>query len=204
MRFYSSIGPNPRVVRMFATEKGATFNLVEIDILAGDNRREPYLSVNPLGTTPTLLLDDGQAITETIAACEYLDETLPGASLIGADPAARAATRTWVRRLDLGFTAPLTLGFRASAGRALFAPRMIVPDEAAADDLKAMAFVTLDFVEQQCAERGYVTGDTLTLADIVLFCFVEFATAVGMTPLEGRAWLTAWHARMAARPSAAA
>lgn len=204
MKLYTSLGPNPRVVRMFAAERGVSLDLVEIDILVGDNRSEPYLSINPLGATPALVLDGGQVITETVAACEYLDETRPGVSLIGATPAQRAETRMWTRRIDLGFAEPLTLGFRAAEGRAMFAPRVVVANAAAADDLKAMAFATLDMVERQCGGRTHVVGNVATLADILLFCFVEFALLVGMTPLEGRGWLSAWHATMAARPSALA
>ncbi|MDB5713376.1 MAG: isoJ [Sphingomonadales bacterium] len=204
MKLYTSLGPNPRVVRMFAAEKGVLLDLVEIDIIAGENRQEPYLSINPLGGTPTLVLDNGQVITETIAACEFLDESKPGLSLIGATPESRATTRMWARRIDLGFAEPLTLGFRAAEGRSMFAPRVIVVDEAAANDLKAMAFVTLDFVEHQCADGKQVAGDAVTLPDIILFCFIEFAMIIGMKPLEGRSWLTEWHAKMAARPSSSA
>ena len=38
MKLYTSVGPNPRVARMFAAEKGIALDLAEIDILAGDNR----------------------------------------------------------------------------------------------------------------------------------------------------------------------
>lgn len=204
MKLYTSIGPNPRVVRMFAAEKGVALDLVDVDIVAGENRREPYLSINPLGATPALMIDDRQVITETVAACEYLDETQPGPSLIGDTPEHRAVTRMWARRIDLGFAAPLTLGFRAAEGRSMFAPRMIVPNEAAADDLKGMAFATLDMVDLQCAGRDHVAGDAVTLADILLFCFVEFSTIIGMAPLAGRSWLNGWRQRVASRPSASA
>lgn len=204
MKLYTSVGPNPRVARMFAAEKGIALDLAEIDILAGDNRQDAYLAVNPFGGTPALVLDDGVVLTETTAICEYLDETGPGPSLIGDTPERRAETRMWTRRIDLGFAEPLTLGFRAAEGRAMFAPRVIVADEAAADDLKAMAFATLDRLDAHCAGRAQVAGDAVTLADILLFCFVEFALLVGMTPLAGRPWLATWHAAMAARPSASA
>lgn len=43
MKFYNSIGPNPRVVRMFMAEKGIEIPREDVDLLKGDNRREPYL-----------------------------------------------------------------------------------------------------------------------------------------------------------------
>jgi len=52
MKLYNSIGPNPRVVRMFMAEKGIDVPKVEIDLLAGENRRDPYLKLNPSGQMP--------------------------------------------------------------------------------------------------------------------------------------------------------
>jgi len=204
MKHYTSIGPNPGVVRMFIAEKGLTPERVDMDILAGTNRQADYLAINPLGTTPALILDDGQVIAESVAICEYLEEKHPSPVLIGSTPEMRANTRTWVRRLDIGFTTPLTLGFRAQEGRAMFEPRMRVARNEAGDDLKAMAWDMLDFVQTQMAGRDYVAGDAFTLADIVMFQFIGFSQAVGMTPLAGRDALGSWFTRIAERPSAKA
>ena len=50
----------------------------------------------------------------------------------------------------------------------------------------------------------FVCGDRFTLADILLFCFIEFGAQVGQPLPDGLTWLPAWHKRVAARPSAAA
>jgi len=54
MKFYNSRGPNPRMVRMFMAEKGIDdIPKVEVDLLAGENRREPYTTkVNLAGQMP--------------------------------------------------------------------------------------------------------------------------------------------------------
>jgi hypothetical protein len=49
MQLYNSIGPNPKVVRMFMAEKGIELPPIEVDIRGGANRREPYLEKNPGG-----------------------------------------------------------------------------------------------------------------------------------------------------------
>jgi len=49
MLLYNSIGPNPRVVRMFMAERGIDIPKIEIDLRGGENRREPYLGKNPAG-----------------------------------------------------------------------------------------------------------------------------------------------------------
>src|SRR3546814_14286144 len=110
MKLYNSVGPNPRVVRMFAAEKGIDLPKQDVDIRAGDNRLEPYLKVNPAGQCPALELDNGTILTEITAICEYLEEKNPDPPLLGRTPEERAQTRMWTRRVDLNIVEPLTRG----------------------------------------------------------------------------------------------
>lgn len=204
MQLYNSIGPNPRLVRIFAAEKGVTLPLVEVDILAAaENRREPFLSLNPMGSTPVLLLDDGRALAESVAICEYLEETCPGPELIGATAEERGMTRMWVRRVEHLVKDPMTTGFRGAEGLDLFRDRVSCLPNASAD-FKQITQLGLDWFEVQIGEHPFIAGDKLTLADIVLFCFVEFGALVGQGLAPRQTRLAAWHARMAARPSAGA
>ena len=53
MKLYDlKAGTNPRRVRIFLAEKGLTIPRVEVDMAGGENRREPYLAINPMGTMP--------------------------------------------------------------------------------------------------------------------------------------------------------
>ena len=50
MLFYNSVGPNPKVVRVFMAERGLSGIPTEtVDIRAGANRQESFLSRNPSG-----------------------------------------------------------------------------------------------------------------------------------------------------------
>jgi glutathione S-transferase len=204
MKLYTSIGPNPRVVRMFAAEKGISFDLEDVDILAGENRRQSYLSINPMGSTPALALPSGQIVTEILAICEYLEEKVPAPVLIGSSPEKRAHVRMWTRRIDLGIVEPMVLGFRAEEGRALFEPRIPLVRREAGSDLKAISRASLRWLESSWDDRTFVAGDDFSLADILLFCFLDFARAVGLTPLADCDRLAGWFERIAARESAAA
>ena len=77
MKLYNSIGPNPRIVRMFMHEKGIELPRVEIDLMGGENRQAPYLEVNPSGQCPALELDNGQNVSEVTVICDYLEEQHP-------------------------------------------------------------------------------------------------------------------------------
>jgi glutathione S-transferase len=69
-----------------------------VDLRGGENRQPPYLANNPGGQCPELELSDGGYLTEITAICEFLDETAPGTSLIGATPHERGESRMWTRR----------------------------------------------------------------------------------------------------------
>ena len=201
MKYYNSIGPNPRVVNMFMAEKGIELPQVTIDLLGGENRRAPYNdSVNPAGQTPALALDDGSVLTEITAICEYLDERFPEPTLIGSTAEERAKTRMWVRRIDLKICEPLTNGFRFAEGLALFDPRMRCLPEAAAG-LKACAQDGIAWLDPLIAGRDYVAGDRLTLADLMLFAFLDFGTTVGQPIDPAFANIMSWYERMKSRPS---
>ncbi len=203
MKLYNSIGPNPRVVRMFMAERGISLPLEEVDLRGGENRREPYLAKNPFGQMPMLELDDGGRITEIIPICEYLDEVTPGASLIGADARARAETRMWVRRLDLNIIEPLAAGFRYAEGLKLFQNRIhVIPQ--AADDLKQIAQEWLTRLDAMLAGNAYICGARFTLADVFLFCFLDFGAGVGQKLNPANTHIAAWFEQVKARPSTAA
>jgi len=204
VKFYNSVGPNPHMVRMFMAEKGFDVPRVEVDLRGGENRREPYLKVNPAGQCPALELDDGTVLAEITAICEYVDEIKKDTpSLIGDTPEERAKTRMWVRRIDLNILEPAANGFRFSQGLKMFQDRIhCIPE--AADGLKESARKKLVWLDGQMGSRPFVTGDKLTMADILLFVFLEFMAKVGQPLDPANKNLAAWMERMKARPSAAA
>lgn len=203
MKLYTSIGPNPRFVKMVAAEKGLDLSLIEVDIIAGENRRQPFLSINPSGHTPVLILDNGVAVAETAAIAEYMEEKYPHPPLIGTTPEERAVTRMWMRRVDLNIVQPMTVGFRGAEGMPLFKDRVRCLPQAS-DDLKTTAREGLAWLEAQMGERHFIAGESVTLADILLFCFVEFGALVGQGLDANHRRLIAWRNRMELRPSAAA
>ena len=203
MKLYTSVGPNPRVVKMFMAEKGMTLPLTEVDIRGGENRQPPFnTAVNPAGQSPALELDDGSVVSEITAICEYLEEKQPSPPLIGTTAEERVATRMWTRRVDLKICEPLANGFRFGEGFPMFEKRMRCLPEAS-PGLKAIAKDGEQWLEGQLNGQ-WIAGDRFTLADILLFAFIDFGGVVGqpLDPAFGK--LTDWFARVKARPSAAA
>jgi len=204
MLFYDSVGPNPRMVRMFAAERGVALPSTKIDLRGGENRQAAYMAKNPAGQMPCLELDGGFVLAEITAICEYLDEIgSPGTSLIGGTAQERAETRMWTRRIDLNIVEPMANGFRFAEGLKLFTGRIhVIPQ--AADDLKQIAQEKLTWLDGLMEGHDFICGARLTMADILLFCFVDFGTAIGQPINPANARIVAHHARMKARPSSAA
>jgi len=191
------------VVKMFMAEKGIDLPRHQIDLLKGENRQDPYKAVNPHGTTPALELDEAMVIAEITAICEYLEELHPTPALIGTTPMQRAECRMWVRRIDLNIVEPMTNGFRYSQGLGMFKDRVhCIPQ--AADDLKAIAQEKLTWLDGLIAGRQFVCGDRFTLADILLYAFLDFGGQVGQPLNTANKNIAAWFERVKARPSAAA
>ena len=203
MKLYQSLGPNPRVVLMYLAETGVAVERRFVDIMAAENRQPDFCAKSPLGHTPLLELDDGECIAESIAICEYLDESLGGHALLGATAEARGRTRMLVRIVDQLVVVPMTAGFRGAEGLPMFQSRLLcLPD--AAGDLKRLAADGLAQLDRIVGAGPWVAGDRFSLADILLYSFVEFGAMVGQPLDPALTNLAAWRDRVAARPSAAA
>jgi hypothetical protein len=203
MKLYDSIGPNPRVVKMFMAEKGIDIPRLTVDLMAGENRQPAHVARNPGGQMPTLELDDGRYLAEVTAICEYLEEKHPNPPLIGTNAEERAMTRMWTRRVDLYIVEPMLTGFRAAEGYSLFKDRMRLLPQAAAD-LKVLAQEKITWLDGLIGGRDFIAGDRCTLADILLFCTLDFAATVGQPLNRSNTNVAAWFDRMASRSSAAA
>ncbi|MEO6967128.1 MAG: glutathione S-transferase N-terminal domain-containing protein [Rhodanobacteraceae bacterium] len=114
--------PAPRALRMYLLEKDVTILTRHIDVFAGVNRQEPFLSRNLAGQTPALLFDDSRCLAESVAIMEYLEEKHPDPALIGTTPEERAETRQWQRRIELNITENIHNAYHYSEGLTRVAP----------------------------------------------------------------------------------
>ena len=189
-RLHSSLGPNPRLVRMFLVEKGLEegkdFERIHYDIITGENRQSAeYLAKNPLGTIPTLELDDGTCLTESWPICEFIEEEHPEPNLFGKTAKERAVVRKYARLFDQEVVVPMTMGFRAGAGRPMFEPRMPVVSPEAGAELSAMADEKWRDFDRMLGEKNHFALDRFTFADLIVFCFANFGFTVGWKLPEG-------------------
>jgi len=190
-------------MRMFLIEKNLSIPTKVVDLLKGENRQPPYTDRNPGGQLPALELDNGQCIGETVTIWEYLEEKHPQPALIGATAEERADTRQWQRRIEQNITENMYNGFRFAEGLPLFKDRVpCEPD--AAPGLKRIVQTRLKWLDGLIARREFIVPNRFTIADIILYCGMDFATSVGQPIDPACKNVTEWFKRIDERPSAKA
>ena len=86
-------------VRIALNLKGLTVEHAFRHLRKGEQRAPDYLALNPQGLVPTLITDDGSALTQSLAIIEWLDETWPEPPLLPAEPWARARVRAFAQAI---------------------------------------------------------------------------------------------------------
>ena len=182
MKLYDGIGPNPRMVRLFLHEKSVTIPAVQVDILAGENRRAPHTEREPdgaaadAGARRAALHRRGHGdlrVHRGHASGTAADRHLAGGE--GGDAHVDAPRRPEHLRADGN-------AFRYGEGLAIFQDRIRCIPEASAG-LKQIAQDNLAKVDAPCRCGTYLCGDRFTMADILLYAFLDFAHGVGQ-PLD--------------------
>lgn len=201
--------PNPRRVRMFLAEKGIAIERVEINIQAGENLGPEYLAINPRGVVPTLVLDDGSILDESLAICRYFEALHPEPNLFGRTPLEMAQIESWQRRMEFEGMFNIAAAFRnampAYANRAAPGSGPATPQVPALIERgKMMSQHWLDGLETRLSQSAYVAGERFSVADITAFICVDFAKWIGLRAGDSHLALKAWYAGIKARPSAAA
>jgi len=147
-----------------------------------------------------LELDDGTALCETWAICEYVEEKHPQPALIGSKE--RVMTRMWWRRAEIHVCWPMTQGSARPKATKLFKERTYCVREAG-DDIKEKArrgIVWLDGLMDE--RRRWLAGDRITMADICLYAYIDLLRGVGRGIAAQCRWMPAWFNRAGARPAA--
>ena len=91
--FHLALSPYCRKVRIALKEKGLDFELQSEKVW---ERRSEFLAMNPAGTVPVLVDEDGAVVVESNVICEYLDEVYDDTTMFGQTPAERAEVRRLV------------------------------------------------------------------------------------------------------------
>lgn len=194
--------PNPRRVRIFLAEKGISVPFEELDLMKGALKTPEFTSINKFQRVPVLVLDDGTAISETMAICRYFEEIQPQPALLGTGALGRATVEMWNRRMELGLFFHVSQAFRHShpAMAHLEVPQL----KEWAEANKGRAIEVLGVLDEQLANNAFVAGADFSVADITALVAIDFMRPARLQRPADLKNVDRWHAEVSARPSAKA
>ena len=190
-----------RTVKMLLAEKAFTdFEQVPVDVLKGEPKQAEHLQRHPFGKVP-VLEHDGMTILETSAITRYLDDVLPGRSLVPDAPRDRARMDEVIGVID-------SYGYGALVGGVaafhLFPDFVGGKNQAMHDKGVATGRTVLEYAMKVRGESAFIAGE-LSLADLYLAPIAQY---VAMTPdkdeLFSAGGFSAWWDAVQALPSYAA
>jgi glutathione S-transferase len=187
--------PYGQKVRIVLAEKGLSYDLVEVDITQGEQRRPEFLRLNPFGRVPVLVDEDTTVYDSTIIA-EYLEDEYPEPPLfppLGAS-ASRARARLWEDFADTSFT-PQVGQFMGEMGKAE-AER----DPARIQRLQQSVDRMLNFLNHELQGQEYLVAQ-FSIADIGFVPRLVVLRELGVDLGLGRGNVDGWIKRMLERPS---
>lgn len=185
--FGDSISGNCLKVKWTADLRGLAYRWIETSVLSGDTRTPDYLAMNPAGQVPLVRFDDGRTLAQSNAIILALAE---GSDLIPADGYGRAKMYEWLFWEQYSHEPYVAVArFQVHyLGRqvAELEPRIVERGKAA-----------LKLLDDHLGTRGFLVGDTLTLADIALVAYSRVAHEGGFA-LAPYPALERWIARVEA------
>jgi glutathione S-transferase len=181
-------------VRWTLQELGVDFEAVTVNLAAGEHRRPEFLKINPAGRLP-VLIDDDFVLTESVAIVLYLAEKYSHKGLLPIDLKQRAQVNRWLLFTATELEQPL---WRIVRHTTLYPEHLRLTAEVslARQDFTDMAAV----MEEHMQARKFIVGDTVTVADFVAACTLDWANEVQL--LDDFPQLLDYMERVYARPNA--
>ncbi len=168
MKFYMTPGSCSTGIHILLEEIGLVFEAYIVNLVKGDHLKPEYLAINPNGSIPTLVRDDGVALTDFLSIAMWLAEAYPRRQLLPKDPhAAEEALST------LKFCVQHIHG---DGFRRVFTPERYASKQQAVETIQAsgreIVGKAFEVVNEQLAGKDYIAGG-FSIADAALF-YVEF------------------------------
>ena len=196
--YHTPLSPYCRKIRMLLREKELEFDLTQENVW---DRRIEFFALNPAGEVPVLMEPDGEIISGGNTITEYLEEAYrDNKRFIGSSISERAEVRRLVDWFDRKFDYEVTQNilFEKVFKRLM---RYGEPQSDAIRAGKKNMLYHLDYIAFLTLEHRYLTGDTLTVADMAAAAHLSALDYLGDVAWEHNAKAKDWYALMKSRPS---
>ena len=191
------LDPFSRKIRIVLGEKKIAASLAVEPIW---ERRHEFLSINPAGTVPVFIEDDGTTISTSQAIAEYLEETSIEPALIFGTALQRAEIRRLCNWFDVKFNTEVT---EYLLGEKLM-KRFLGLGEPSSETIRA-GYANIDthlgYIEYLAEQRVWLAGENFSLADITAASHISCIDYLGDIAWEDYQQAKQWYARIKSRPS---
>jgi glutathione S-transferase len=190
--------PFSRKVRLLMAEKGVP---VELKRESPWEQRDDFADLNPAGETPVLVEESkGIVLIDSNAICEYFEETVDRAPMLGGGAAARAEVRRLVAWFDRKLFGDVVAPMMEERMRKRLVSRD-PPDTRVLREAMKTANAHLDYIDYLLDHRRWLGGPVLSLADLTAAAHLSVADYLGGLDWRGHKQTTDWYAVMKSRPS---
>jgi len=191
------LDPGSRTIRLLLGEKKLAFGM---QIEKTWERRPEFLAINPSGSVPVLVDEDGTKLCGARAITEYIDEVYPDPPMIGVDARERAEIRRLCDWFDRKFQAEVT----ANLVDEKIMKRFLGLGEPSSHAIRAGSqniLTHLDYIGWLSERRSWLGGEALSLADLTAAAQLSTVDYLGDVPWSKHQAAKDWYARMKSRPS---
>jgi len=190
--------PFSRKVRLLLGEKGVGYEPVRESPWL---RNDEFLDLNPAGQTPVMVdTERGVLLIDSVAICEFFEETVDRANMLNGTAPERAEIRRLVAWFDTQF-------YRDITGPLLFErmEKRIVhrqaPDSKALREAMKAAVAHLDYIDYLLDHRTWLAGPMMSLADMAAAAQISVADYLGGIDWKSHEQAKRWYVGMKSRPS---
>ncbi len=195
--YHSPLSASCRKLRVMLREKEIAHQLVVEDVC---HPRVEFFALNPAGEVPVLVSTKMLSVCGAYAIAEYLEEMHPEVQFFGATPEERSEVRRLVEWFDLKFEREVgqlivfekyfkrLMGYGEPSSEAMRAGRKNLASH-------------LDYMEHLLAQRNWLAGEYLTLADITAAAHISCLDYLGDMHWDSREAVKEWYALIKSRPS---
>lgn len=187
--------PFGQKVRIVLAEKSLSYELVQVDLAQGEQRRPEFLRLNPFGRVP-VLVDEDVTVYDSTIIIEYLDDEYPEPPMLPAvgSSALRARARLFEDFADTSFT-PQVGQLMAEMARP--EPER---DQARLQRVHRSIERVFDYLNYELNGQQFLAGD-FSVADIGFVPRMLVVRELGLDASANRPNLDAWLKRLMERPS---
>jgi len=196
IRFYYHPTPNPMKISLFLEETGTPYEIVPVDTRRGEQHADAFRAINPNGKLPAIVdTDTGSRVFDSTAILIYLGEKT--GKLMGS-AADRGELLSWLMFIGTGIG--------PYSGQAVHFQRA-APEQLpyAINRYRRETERHYEVLDKHLVGRSFIVGDSLTIADISAWGWIDRATTVlgGTDPLAAYPNIKRWFDAINGRPAVA-